>query len=271
VSGGVRRILVALDTSASSHAALESAALFASRLGAELLGLFVEDPDLLELARLPIAREVGLTSAHPRTLDARTMELALLAQAKQARLALETMARRHGVRHSFRVVRGRIEVELLAAAMEVDLLALGVAGQMEVAGRRLGSTARAVAAGARCSVLIERGQPRRKPSVLVLYEGTDTADRMIVEARDYAAARGGAIVVVPLGGDEVEARLRRRVQDLSPAVQVQIEPLSDGAESLRRIAHRAECGLVMIARDSQLLAREPDFVGDLGLPLLLCR
>jgi nucleotide-binding universal stress UspA family protein len=271
VNASVRRILVALDASSSSRTALASAAEFAARLGAELRGVFVEDLELLELARLPLAREVGLTSAQPRLLDARTLELALAAQAKAARSALEATARRHRVPWSFRVLRGRVDVELLAAAAEVDLLALGVAGQMEMTGRRIGSTVRSVVSAARCSVLIERRRPSRKPAVLALYEDTEAADRMLADAAEFAAARGGALVVVPLGGEDVEARLHRTAHSLAPAVPVRIESLVDGAEALRRLAARAGCGLVLMTRDSRLLAREPELVGELGLPLLLCR
>ena len=48
-----RRILVALDASAHSHAALAAAVALAARLHAEIEGLFVEDINLLRLAELP--------------------------------------------------------------------------------------------------------------------------------------------------------------------------------------------------------------------------
>ena len=38
------------------------------------------------------------------------------------------------------------ELELLTAALEADLLALGLSGHMGIAGRRVGSTVRAVIA-----------------------------------------------------------------------------------------------------------------------------
>ena len=58
----VRRILVAVDASHHSIAALEAAVELATRFQAELLGLYVEDINLLRLAQLPFGREVGTFS-----------------------------------------------------------------------------------------------------------------------------------------------------------------------------------------------------------------
>ena len=55
----LRRIVVGLDAGPRDRAALEAAAQLAARMQAELVGLFVEDIDLLHLAGLPFAREVG--------------------------------------------------------------------------------------------------------------------------------------------------------------------------------------------------------------------
>ena len=54
------RILVALDASPQSEAALRAAAELAALLEAELEGLFVEDINLLHLCGLPFGREIRL-------------------------------------------------------------------------------------------------------------------------------------------------------------------------------------------------------------------
>ncbi|PKN22384.1 MAG: hypothetical protein CVU64_24985, partial [Deltaproteobacteria bacterium HGW-Deltaproteobacteria-21] len=58
----IRRILVAMDPSYRSVGALDVAAELAARLGAELSAVFVEDVDLLHLAELPFAMEIGSRS-----------------------------------------------------------------------------------------------------------------------------------------------------------------------------------------------------------------
>ena len=129
----VRRVLVALDASAHSLAALEMALDLAVVAKAELVGLFVEDAQLLRLAESPQAREVLYPSAQQRPLTLATMEQRLRAQGEQARRAMASLANPAQVQWSFRVVRGEVNAELLAAASEMDVLALGKTGWSSLA------------------------------------------------------------------------------------------------------------------------------------------
>jgi nucleotide-binding universal stress UspA family protein len=56
---GFQRILVALDASPASLAALDFATELAERHQAELLGIYVEDINLLRSAEIPFTREIG--------------------------------------------------------------------------------------------------------------------------------------------------------------------------------------------------------------------
>jgi nucleotide-binding universal stress UspA family protein len=268
----IKRILVALDASAHSHAALEAAAALAAGLDAELLGLFVQDMELVQLAQLPFAREVGLTSAGSRALDPRSMEVALKVQAQKAKTAFEATAQRHGLQCSFRVTRGHVVTELLAASADVDLLALGTSGHMEIAGRRLGSTVRGIVTSAGCSVLIEQRTKRTGTALLLLYEDSPSADLALTRAEQLAASRGGDLVIVLTGDAGTRDRLRERVEAARRSdVRVRIVALDDGADDLRTLAAEHGCGLLMIAHDSPLLAREPELLGELGYPILLAK
>jgi nucleotide-binding universal stress UspA family protein len=122
----IRRILVALDATRASAAALEAAVSLAEHLEAELLGLFVEDVNLLRLAALPFAHEVGFPSARARRLESDDMERTLRAQATLAQQALVTAVHQRRVPWSFRVVRGQVVTELLAASQQADLIAIAM-------------------------------------------------------------------------------------------------------------------------------------------------
>jgi hypothetical protein len=93
---------------------------------AELIGLFVEDVDLIHFAGLPFASEVGYVSAARRTLDVNAMERSLRALAREAHDALRAAAVERSARWSFRVTRGSAPAELLAAAQDADLVILGL-------------------------------------------------------------------------------------------------------------------------------------------------
>jgi hypothetical protein len=118
-----RRILVTMPHG-ESQAALEAAAKLAVRLEAELIGLFVEDVDLLNLAALPLSREALMLSRSGRLLDPEQIERELKSKAAVARRALAQTAAALHLDWSFWIARGRVEAELLAAALEADLVAL---------------------------------------------------------------------------------------------------------------------------------------------------
>ena len=118
----IRRVIVRLDPALQSRALLEAAFDLAGEMQAELLGLFVENQDLLHFAGLPFARELGFESATRRALDVESMERTLRALAKEARQALESAAARTQVQWSFRVVRGAPAAELLAVVEASDFV-----------------------------------------------------------------------------------------------------------------------------------------------------
>lgn len=128
-----RRIVVLLDASAPGRAALEAAAARAAELDAELVAVFVEDADLLNLAGLPFAREIGFASAMSRTMDAAVMERSLRALAQEARRSVEAIAKRKPLQWSFRIAHGMLSEEMLLAAAGADLVIEALCGSERAA------------------------------------------------------------------------------------------------------------------------------------------
>ena len=110
-----RRILIGLDSSPTSLRGLAAAAEMAARLDAELVGLFVEDDNLLRLAELPNSFEIGLRSARSRHLDPEVIARLFRQMAERARVAVVRAAEREHVRCSFEVARGSMIGQLLQA------------------------------------------------------------------------------------------------------------------------------------------------------------
>ncbi len=192
----IRRILVALDASRHSLAALEAAVELAASLEAELQGLFVEDVNLLRLAGLPVAREVLYPFVAATRLDRARMERELRSQATQARRALAAACEQRQIKWSFRVVRGEVVPEVLAAALEADLLSLGKASRPLIRRVRLGSTARAAAAQAPHSVLLLQRGAGIRPPVVVAYDGSSTARQALMMATHLAQEEGGYLTIL---------------------------------------------------------------------------
>src|SRR5262245_38775147 len=217
----IRRILVALDASPHSQAALEAASELAVVLKAELVGIFVEDVNLLRLAGLPFAREVGYPSGTDRPLDSPSMERELRVQAEQVRQTLAGIARRRQIRWSFRVVRGQVATELLSAAQEADLLALGRASWALTRRVPLGTTAREVVAQASGAVLLLQRGHAICPPVQLVYDGSPAARRALATAAYMAMITGGHLtVMVVANAPEVAQRLQEEVDGRLQAQRV---------------------------------------------------
>jgi nucleotide-binding universal stress UspA family protein len=269
----IRRILVAVDASSHSLSALEAAAELAASLEAELLGLFVEDINLLRLAELPFAQEIGLFSGTRRRLDSQRVERQLQVQARRARQALATVANRAQVRWTFSVRRGQIASELLMAALDADLVILGKTGWSEQG--RLGSTALAVLTqGHGPAMILQRGVQLRLP-MLVLYDGSRVAQQALAVAAQLAQTKEDSVIVLLLA-DTMEAAetLREKASewlgDRGMAVRYRWLSKAD-APKLCQMVQQEASGLLVFHRDTPSLQGEEliTLLNEIRCPVLL--
>lgn len=120
------RIVLALERTPESAAAIEPALALAQSLGAGVSALFVENLSLLGYATLPFAREFDPESGEARALSVPALEQSMRAEAARAERVLAEAARQRSVALSFRVVRGQIDVEARTESRAGDIVMLGV-------------------------------------------------------------------------------------------------------------------------------------------------
>lgn len=269
----IRRILAAVDASPQSLGALRGAADLAARLDAELLGVFVEDATLLQLANLPVAREVRSFSATVRKLDTGRVHRQLDAQSGRVHRAIRTVASERRVTWTYRVRRGPVANELIAGMSEADLIVLGRAG--ERGRRRLGSTARAVLEGTTRPVLLLDGPLPARPSALVLYDGSERGQRTLALAMQVVERLGGFLSVVCLADDSQTARLHQqnafeRLAELSRQALCRwlIEP---GLPGLLEVIRTEGADLLALPGRPSLLGKDTlrRLIEQVDLPILL--
>lgn len=181
----VRRILLALDPVQSGTGLLDTAVEFAHRVEAELEGLFVEDIELTRLAALPFAHEVSLTGGLAKPLDLAVLERDWRALAAGMRRTLEERSRKMNVRCSFRVVRGRMDAEIRAAATEVDLIIMDRAGAALTRHVRL--KAETPVAAMTGSLLLLHGRPAPIESIVVVCNDIAGSKRALDAAARFRA------------------------------------------------------------------------------------
>lgn len=248
---------MAFDASAGSRSALEAAVRLASRLEAELEGLFVEDVNLLRLAGLPFARAFGAGGAS--RLDEAEMREALRAHAERAERAMAAAIRGTGVSWRFRTARGSIRAELLAAAAGAECVALGIVGELP-ARRHPGSTARELLAAVPGSLLLAAPGARTAGPVACLFDGTPAAIGALDRAAQLASAHDRRLTVylTAPGSDEVERQRRVALERLAGRgleVRYRRAPATDAWSLGDAILARRPATLVM-ARPAGMAERD---------------
>jgi hypothetical protein len=250
---GAERILALLEGT-TSEAVLEAAAEIAAVRGLPLVGLVIEDAELLSSAGLPFAREIGRVSGQPRALSAATVEARNRAEHERLRARLTEIALRHHVVADLEIGRGRRVETVLARLSPTDILV----------GRRSGGVERPFAlvervlVAARCAVFVTgtltpvlagRGAP------MVLVENLASVDRVVAVAAELARGhyRGLALLVPPSrAGAAVARRSAVRLADYGlQALSIEL-PRMDAATVLGAL-RREGSALLCVARDSALL------------------
>lgn len=273
----VRRIVVAADASEHGRAALEAAATLAARLQADVEGVFVEDIDLIHLGELAIGREVHLISGQARAYDRKLLEDQLIAEAAEARRALAALTERAHVRSSFRVVRGRVDAEIIAAAGEGDLLIMGTFSRSVGLSRRPGSAALAAATRSPRSVLLLRHGARIQGRPIVVHDGSEGADAALEAGARLAVGVGETLTVLLIAetaqaADALQARIVDRLAGF-PVEPKFLRAPSLELDELCRLSHRADADLLVLDADSPALAGEARerLLEDVGCAILLVR
>jgi len=247
----VRRILVGIDASPSSLAALETALNLAVEQNAQVEGLYIEDLNLVRLAQLPFAREVVHVTAQVRTFALKDLERQLRAQADRARGAIAEQAGRRGVRWRFEVARGDIARELLRRADEADLVILGRSGWS--GSHALGSTAQAALLMGQRPTMLLQFDARLNRSVGVVTDGSEFGQRALQAAADLAQRheRGLRVFVLapdPASAEELRAELAAAMQARQLAATFETLPAEGWQRQLRRAVADRDCLLVLPVR-----------------------
>jgi nucleotide-binding universal stress UspA family protein len=259
------RILVALDESPRSAAALTAAATLASELDAELAGLFIEDINLQYLAGLPFAREFSLLSGLGRPMSQDEVEHTWRREANTLQRQLAEAAARQQLRWSFQVARGRVAAEVHTQAQASDLVVLG---------KRTGiSVVRVTRTAAVAGVYPNT----RVGPVLVLFENASTSAQGL-ELGAALARRNGAELVLLISAGSADA-YRAACADAQAALKTRALsgrctwlPVLDGAR-LVEVARREAAGCLVLSNRERFLT-QPGFervLDEIECPTVLAR
>ena len=177
----------------------------------EVLGLFVEDEDLLGAAMLPGASEVSLASLNSGALNPERIASDLARQARGMQELFEASAKKFNLSYSFRVSRGRAMETLVDEALGSDLVV--VCRPLRAAGLRSrpGTQFRQLLEQNR-NVLFVNEPWRSGTCVLAVFDGvTDNCEDAMRRARDIARTESLEFVVACTGENEAVSKLIQQV------------------------------------------------------------
>lgn len=269
----IRRILLALDSSSMSMGALEAAAELAGGLGAELIGLFVEDIDLLRLSELPFATEIGCYSCGLRPVRLDDLERQMRAEAVQMKKALATAATRQGVEWEFRVTRGAVAPEILTAALGAELVIMGKRGWK--LSRRLGSKVEVIISEGKGMTLFVHPGSKISVPIVAVYQESEVGTRVLEIATTLAKIKNGKLSVIVISeqlekGQEIRSKVLGYLEGegIDGGVNIMVNPTLSRLEQAVRymgpvvlscehifLGHEALCELVNVTENPVLLVR----------------
>ncbi|HSH49105.1 MAG TPA: universal stress protein [Halomonas sp.] len=253
-----RRVVVLLDGSRRAQRLLDEAARLAKREDAELVGLFVEDTELLRAASLPFGGEIGLVSGSLRTVAPETLERRLRQQAQQLQALLAAAAGRHALRWRLEVNRDRLEAAALAATVADDLLVVYRAGwRHPPEGGFASRTLSRMLGAARCRVVMvgERPAAGARP-VVVFHTPGEAGQRAMNEALRLARITHQQLLVLLPGSGEQDDRTRAAIE--AWGARRGLEPRciafqGEGVASLVALLGRERAGALVLPREHALL------------------
>jgi len=268
-----REILVAVDTSKHSQAALEAAASLARTMEAKIHGLFVHDETWNRVSKLPSISVVSTLTGQITPFGDDMMEDHVKLLKNRLREKLETVSRRHELTHSWRYVQGKVEEKILEAAEQADLITIGLKG---VSARRkvLGSSARSIIQKADKPVLILKEGLHLGKTITVVYDGSKQSKMAIKVAMGLAEKNESTLTVLVLDNHsekrkEQYNKLEKLLERTSIFLQIDFLDSPDVTTLLNSI-NRQKCGLIIIPKNLPLLTASLQVIlKHINCPLLM--
>jgi nucleotide-binding universal stress UspA family protein len=206
----IRRILVPIDESTHSRAALEAAITMAAALQAEINCLYVEDVDILAISRYPFFREICTYESIRRGTCEIERDFKL--QADRIRKLIAMSARKTEVTWKFEVMRGGVKTMVLEQSAAADLTVMGRFGRA-VLHSTMGSTVRHIILHGRGLTMFIDERFRLSPPVLAVYTGSELSERALdVLSNISRLVQGTLEIIVPVENQENFMELKKQAE-----------------------------------------------------------
>ena len=239
-------VMLAADVSSYSVTTVTLAVEMAASVQTGLLGLFVEDEDLLRVAGLPCTREITLTTTRERPTSTHQMQRSLQAAALQFKKSLQKEAQASQIAWHFDTVRGRMRDIGLKPHLDVSYTIVSrpvshqlQSGQVRKTRRILLILDDSPRQQHALDVVLRRFQ-REKVELTVVGEDPDIDLSSILTAG--TEDKHGAITIKSIPRDNLFELLSRAGPNFDCAIMSQHEK----AEELARVLNALRCPAILV-------------------------
>lgn len=223
----IRRVVVALDTDERTLRIVREAVRVAAVFDTEIEGLFVEDEELLALARSSFARRTG-TAATTRAFDVSDVEREWRTLARSVRSTLEREAMASRVETRFAVQRGPARQAIRERLEGGDLVVIGWGGWSPAG--------------------------NKAAPVRVLFDHSQSGERALDVGARLAGPEGELAVWVVDADEAALGEVRARVRD--DVGRARVTPIDDlSISSIQHILATQPGGLLIIPSGSDVATR----------------
>jgi len=263
----VSRMLIALDAMQEKPGALETAVALAAHRQSELMMLFIEDMNLVNLAGLPFASEIDRTSVTERKLDSIQMTRTFRSQTQRLSRQLEQMTRQKNVPYSLRIVRGHYLQEALSAFEVMDVLFMC---------RTVGKYGKRSTEQKLSSLKSESHYHATSNGVWLMYNDSPAIERAFAVASDIAAATQQNLVVMIHGDDDKVSQVKQQISkysDRAIAINYFIISPEQQEDTVIELLHSRLCRMLVLPISTEEAEQQnaDRFLERLGIPVVVVR
>lgn len=271
----IREILVALDSSSHSRAALEAAAALARTMEASIHGLFVEDDNWHRISKLPSVSEVNELTGDINPLAEQKIDKEIKLLENRIQKQLRLISRLNEIKHSWKTTRGSVEEKVLEAARETDLITIGMKGHSYSKSKRLGRTAKKIIEKSKKPVLILQEGLTLGDTVITVFDASTDSRKTVRFALTIAEKNESELFVMIVSNDNDSSKerfreLKKHLTNISVKADVKLLQQSNIWEFMYAVNNH-KGGLLILPRDQPFMKnRSLDLLlNHIGCPILL--
>lgn len=269
----IREILVAIDSSAHSRAALEAAAALARTMEAGIRGMYVREERWTHISRLPSVTFVNTYTGQVLSFEDETLEDRVKLLKNRLREQLKRVSRIHQVQHSWHFTSGNVEEKILEASEDTDLITIGLKG-LSAKRTSPGTSAKKIILEADKPVLILKEGLRLGGNITTVYDGSEASRKGIMMALQIAERDESIVTLLDIRSEEeISDEQNDDLKDLfmNAPVFAELKRLRDSnASHFLNYVNQNRFGLLIMPKNQPILSRYLQLIlNHVNCPLLL--